>query len=233
MDYKVDIVMCIDITGSMQDCIDTVKNRALQFWPDLKEALAAASKNVSDVRVKVIGFRDFEADGDGALEISRYFNLSDQGSSDPEDYKAFVNGLVADGGGDEPENSLEALALAIQSDWVQTGDKRRHVIVMFTDASAHKLEDANRSNPNYPENMPESFEDLTDVWMTPSSGQQGGTKTKLKQPAKRLIVFGPEVYPWPEIYESWDQVVYNPSKAGTGLDDVSYEDIINAIVGSV
>lgn len=233
MDYKVDIVMCIDITGSMQDCIDTVKNRALQFWPDLKEALAAASKNVSDVRVKVIGFRDFEADGDGALEISRYFNLSDQGSSDPEDYKAFVNGLVADGGGDEPENSLEALALAIQSDWVQTGDKRRHVIVMFTDASAHKLEDANRSNPNYPENMPESFEDLTDVWMTPSSGQQGGTKTKLKQPAKRLIVFGPEVYPWPELYESWDQVVYNPSKAGTGLDDVSYEDIINAIVGSV
>ena len=233
MDYKVDIVMCIDITGSMQDCIDTVKNRALQFWPDLKEALAAASKNVSDVRVKVIGFRDFEADGDGALEISRYFNLSDQGSSDPEDYKAFVNGLVADGGGDEPENSLEALALAIQSDWVQTGDKRRHVIVMFTDASAHKLEDANRSNPNYPENMPESFEDLTDVWMTPSSGQQSGTKTKLKQPAKRLIVFGPEVYPWPELYESWDQVVYNPSKAGTGLDDVSYEDIINAIVGSV
>ena len=233
MDYKVDIVMCIDITGSMQDCIDTVKNRALQFWPDLKEALAAASKNVSDVRVKVIGFRDFEADGDGALEISRYFNLSDQGSSDPEDYKAFVNGLVADGGGDEPENSLEAPALAIQSDWVQTGDKRRHVIVMFTDASAHKLEDANRSNPNYPENMPESFEDLTDVWMTPSSGQQGGTKTKLKQPAKRLIVFGPEVYPWPELYESWDQVVYNPSKAGTGLDDVSYEDIINAIVGSV
>ena len=233
MDYKVDIVMCIDITGSMQDCIDTVKNRALQFWPDLKEALAAASKNVSDVRVKVIGFRDFEADGDGALEISRYFNLSDQGSSDPEDYKAFVNGLVADGGGDEPENSLEALALAIQSDWVQTGDKRRHVIVMFTDASAHKLEDANRSNPNYPENMPESFEDLTDVWMTPSSGQQGGTKTKLKQPAKRLIVFGPEVYPWPELYESWDQVVYNPSKAGTGLDDVSYEDVINAIVGSV
>ena len=232
MDYKVDIVMCIDITFSMQDCIDTVKNRALQFWPDLKEALEAASKNVSDVRVKVIGFRDFEADGDAALEVSRYFNLSDQGSSDPEDYKAFVNGLVADGGGDEPENSLEALALAIQSDWVQTGDKRRHVIVMFTDASAHKLEDANRANPNYTENMPESFEELTDIWMAPS-GQQNGSKTKLKQPAKRLIVFGPEVYPWPELYESWDQVVYNPSKAGTGLDDVSYEDIINAIVGSV
>lgn len=233
MDYKVDIVMCIDITGSMQDCIDTVKSRAIKFWPDLKLALQEASKNVSDVRVKVIGFRDFEADGTNALEVSRYFNLSDQGSSDPEEYKAFVSGLVADGGGDEPENALEALTLAIQSDWVQTGDKRRHVIVMFTDASAHQFETANKSNPNYPADMPESLEELTDIWMTPSNSQMPGVKTKLKQPAKRLIVFAPEVYPWPEIYETWDQVVYNPSKAGAGLDDVSYEDIINSIVGSV
>ncbi|MGM9763096.1 MAG: vWA domain-containing protein [Candidatus Cryptobacteroides sp.] len=232
MDYKVDIVMCIDITGSMQDCIDTVKSRALQFWPDLQEALQKAAKNVSDVRVKVIAFRDFEADGDQALVESRYFNLSAQGSSDPEEYKAFVSGLVADGGGDEPENSLEALAMAINSDWVQTGDRRRHVIVMFTDASAHKLEDANTSNPNYPQNMPHSLEELSELWMTPSGGQQG-SKTKLKQPAKRLIVFAPQVYPWPEIYESWDQFVYNPSKAGQGLDDVSYEDIINSIVASV
>ena len=230
MDYKVDIVMCIDITGSMQDCIDTVKKRALQFWPDLQNALKAASKNVSDVRVKIIGFRDFEADGAASLEESRYFNLSDQGSSDPEEYEKFVSNLVADGGGDEPENSLEALSLAIQSDWVQTGDKRRHVIVMFTDASAHKLEDANRSNPYYPENMPASLAELSDIWLTPASGQT--SKIKLKQPAKRFIIFAPQVYPWPEIYESWDQVIYNPSKAGEGLDDVFYDDIINAIVGS-
>ena len=232
MDYKVDIVMCIDVTGSMQDCIDTVKGRALQFWPDLQEALKAASKNVSDVRVKVIAFRDFEADGPNAIEESRYFNLSDQGSSDPEEYKAFVSGLVADGGGDEPENSLEALAMAIKSDWVQTGDRRRHVIVMFTDASAHKLEEANTSNPYYPAEMPTSLDELTDLWMTPSSGQNGG-KTKLKQPAKRLVVFGPQMYPWPELFEAWDQIVFNPSKAGEGLDDVSYDDIINSIVGSV
>lgn len=232
MDYKVDIVMCIDITGSMQGCIDTVKQRALQFWPDLQAACKAASKNVSDVRVKVIGYRDFEADGSAAVEESRYFNLSDQGSEDPEEYKQFVNSLVADGGGDEPENSLEALALAMQSDWVRTGDKQRHVIVLFTDASAHKLEEANRSNPDYPENMPASLDELTDIWMAKSSGQQGG-KSKLKPSAKRLVVFAPQVYPWPEIYEAWDQVIYNPSEAGTGLDDVSYEDIINTIVGSV
>lgn len=232
MDYKVDIVMCIDITGSMQDCIDTVKKRALQFWPDLKEALDAAKKHVSDVRVKVIGFRDFDADGKNALLESRFFSLSDQGSTDPEEYEKFVNGLVADGGGDEPENSLEAIALAMKSDWVQTGDKRRHIIVLFTDASAHKLEDANRSNPDYPADMPQSLDELTDLWKTPSNGQSA-SGLKLKQAAKRLIVFAPSVYPWPDMYEAWEQMVYNPSKAGEGLDDVSYEDIVNAIVGSV
>ena len=79
--------------------------------------------------------------------------------------------------------------------------------------------------------MPASLEELTDIWLTPASGQT--SKIKLKQPAKRLVVFAPQMYPWPEIYESWNQVVYNPSKAGEGLDDVSWEDIINAIVGSV
>ena len=233
MDYKVDIVMCIDITGSMQGCIDIVKSRALQFWPDLQEALKAKSKNVSDVRVKVIGFRDFEADGNQALEISRYFNLSAQDGSDPEEYKAFVNGLTADGGGPIPENSLEALALAIQSDWVQTGDRRRHIIVMFTDAPAHKLEEANTSNPNYPADMPTSLAELGNLWNNTSADGNQASRTKLKQPAKRLIIFAPQEYPWPEIYENWEQVVYNPAHPGEGLDDVTYEDIIESIVGSV
>ena len=80
--------------------------------------------------------------------------------------------------------------------------------------------------------MPESLDALTDLWMTPSTGQDH-SGIKLKQAAKRLIVFGPQVYPWPDIYETWNQVVFNPSRAGQGLDEVSYEDIIEAIVGSV
>lgn len=69
--------------------------------------------------------------------------------------------------------------------------------------------------------------------MQPFSSQPNGRKTKIEQSAKRFIVFGPEVYPWPELYESWDQVVYNPSKAGIGLDNVSFDGIINGIVCSI
>jgi hypothetical protein len=69
---------------------------------------------------------------------------------------------------------LEALAVAIKSDWVRTGDRRRHVVVLWTDASAHRLEDASRrGTAGYPSDLPASFADITAMWegqeMGPSS----------------------------------------------------------------
>lgn len=55
----------------------------------------------------------------------------------------------------------------------------------------------------------------------------------LKPAEKRLILFAPQMYPWLDIYENWDMVVYNPSNVGEELDDVGYQNIINAIVSSV
>ena len=60
--YNVDIVMCIDCTGSMGDLLDTVKSNALKFYPDLKERCDAKGKEISELRIRVIGFRDFYAD---------------------------------------------------------------------------------------------------------------------------------------------------------------------------
>ena len=78
MNYNVDIVMCIDCTGSMASTIDTVKENALKFYPDLKRALDEKDKHVAQLRIKVIGFRDFAADGNNALEVSDFFEISEQ-----------------------------------------------------------------------------------------------------------------------------------------------------------
>ncbi|MBR1784871.1 MAG: VWA domain-containing protein [Bacteroidales bacterium] len=232
MDYKVDIVMCIDVTGSMQPCIDTVRDNALKFWPDLQTALQAAKKDVSQVRVKVIAFRDFAVDGFAALQQSDFFVLSDQGSDDAERYKEFLNGLVADGGGDYPENQLEVLGMAIQeTDWVRTGDRQRHIIVMFTDADAHPLEkQVGKDNDLYPKNGPKSFQELTELWMPVG---QMGPKSKLKQAAKRLVLFAPDEDVWNKIMTNWNQTIGAVTEASVGLGDVQYGDIINSIVGSV
>ena len=219
MSYHVDIVMCIDLTGSMSPCIDVVKENALTFWPQLKERLAAASKYVDKVRIKVIGFRDFEADGAASLAVSRFFEVSDEVLGEGQEFEDFVQCLEAKGGGDEPENSLEALALALKSDWTREGVKCRHIVVMFTDASAHKLEEADTSNPYYPAEMPASFDELGELWEEHSDLQQSANRG-MQKASKRMIIFAPEAYPWPQINAEWDYVDYVPS-----WDDISSEDI--------
>lgn len=124
--YNVDIVMCIDCTGSMGDLLDTVKNNALKFYPDLRNRCDEKGKEISELRIRVIAFRDFGCDGNAAVEDTGFLSIPDEET----EFKNFVGKLRPAGGGDEPENGLEALAMAIDSDWTEGGDKRRHVVVV-------------------------------------------------------------------------------------------------------
>lgn len=220
--YNVDIVMCIDCTGSMGSLLDTVKAKALKFYPDLCERCEATNRNISELRIRVIGFRDFYADGNRAIQDSGFFTIPDQES----EFKNFVNRLEPDGGGDEPENGLEALALAINSDWTKGGDKRRHVIVVWSDASTHPIGLDKCKNEYYPQNMPKDFDELTNWW----EDEQGG---KMKKSAKRLVVFAPDASAWTEIGLNWNYVIHHPAKAGEGLEDVDYETIMSTIVKTI
>jgi len=215
--YNVDLVFCIDVTGSMSPVINTVKANALRFNSDLKDALAQAGKNIDQLRVRVIAFRDLGCDGT-PFELLDFVNLPDGETR----FSSFVNGLRADGGGDEPESGLEAVALALSSDWVQTGDRQRHIIVVWTDASAHPLGKHSYSG-SMPKGMPTDLNALTDLW----SGQS------MSLSAKRLILFAPDAYPWTSIATDWEQVVHVPSQAGDGLADCDYETILATIKNSI
>lgn len=220
--YNVDIVMCIDCTGSMGDLLNTVKGNALKFYPDLKESCAAKGKEISELRIRAIAFRDFGYDGSDAIVDTGFLNIPDQ----EDKFKSFVNGLTPAGGGDEPENGLEALAMAINSDWTTGGDKRRHVIVVWSDASTHPVNTVGCGNPTYPHGMPSNFDELTDWW----ENEQGG---KMNKQAKRLILFAPDASAWTEIGLNWQNAIHHPAKAGAGLEDVDYKTILAAIVNSI
>lgn len=111
MTYTVDIVFCIDATASMGPCINVVKEKALSFYDDFVRALAEENKYVDSIRIKVIAFRDYLADKEPIL-VTDFFNLPD----DRADFSNTIKGIVESGGGDEPEDGLEALAYAIRSD---------------------------------------------------------------------------------------------------------------------
>ena len=224
MTYAVDIVLCIDATGSMGPVIENVKSKALQLPDDLLSKMAEKDKSVTQLRLRVVVFRDIFVDGDAnSIVASEFFTLPD----DRAGFDAFVRRIVADGGGDEPESGLEALAVAINSPWTADCDRRRHVVVMMTDASGHPLEKGVGHVPGaFAAQVPASFDELSDMWT-------GGQKTRIGVNSRRLVLFTPEMAPWSSIHEHWEQVVMYPSQAAAGLEDFEYDEILDIIANSV
>ena len=219
MDYNVDIVMCIDATGSMSSIIEEVKANALSFYQKFVDEMEAQDppKSVQQLRIKVIAFRDYGVDSEPMVE-SKFFVLPE----DNEAFHDFVNGIEALGGGDEPESSLEALALAMKSDWVRTGSVRRHVVIMYTDASALPLE-ARAGQAGYPSDMPKDLAGLRDMW----EGQY------MEKRAKRLLIFAPDTEPWSDMGVDWTNAFHTASKAGAGCDDTDIQTCIHLLVQSI
>jgi len=220
LSYAVDIVFCVDVTGSMTPILDQVKANALRFYSDVQSNLTAKGKTIDELRVRVVAFRDIVADGEAALQESPFFELP----ADETGFSGFVNGLVAEGGGDAPESGLEAVALAMTSPWTTRGDRRRQVIVVWTDQPAHPL-DASALPPALAGRVPADFSALTDMWEDPQ-GPLGSS-------SKRLILFAPDGPGWSDISSVWENVVHHPSRAGGGLSDVDYGTIIDSIGNSV
>jgi hypothetical protein len=220
LSYAVDIVFCVDVTGSMTPILDQVKANALRFYSDVQSNLTAKGKAIDELRVRVVAFRDIVADGEAALQESPFFELPAEETG----FSGFVNGLVAEGGGDPPESGLEAVALAMTSPWTTRGDRRRQVIVVWTDQPAHPL-DASALPPAFAGRVPADFSALTDLWEDPQ-GPLGSS-------SKRLILFAPDGPGWSDISGVWENVVHHPSQAGNGLSDIDYGTIIDSIGNSV
>ena len=226
MDYTVDMVFCIDATGSMEDfsgkqtrIINMVKQNAINFYVDFNKIMEEKQKKVRQLRARIVAFRDYIADGEYAMMVTDFFHLPQQ----TDEFEACINSIHADGGGDVPEDGLEALAYAIKSKWTTEGAKTRQVIVVWTDADAHEL-GFGSSSDFYPKGMPADLGELSDWW---------DDSDLMRQDAKRLIMFAPEAGNWKYISDNWDQAYLIPSAAGNGLAEQNYRAILDLIANSV
>ena len=225
LDYTVDMVFCIDATGSMEDfsgggkrLINMVKDGAVSLYDDLTKKMASKGKQVRDLRLRIIAFRDYLYDGEHAMMMTDFFELPRQ----TKEFVACVNCITAIGGGDPPEDGLEAMAYAIRSNWKNTGSsKRRQIIVLWTDAPPHPLRFGSGS-PSYPKGMPRDLGELSGWW-----------EEEMDPEGKRLVLFAPDEGDWRYISSHWENVVHYPSKAGNGLAERTYESILEIMAASV
>ncbi len=218
---NVDIVLCLDLTGSMGPVIEKSKMLGRDLVGQINEGLRKKNRRVDSLRFKVCGFRDYYCDDEPMVE-SEFFELPAQESR----FYAYLNHLQATGGGDAPENGLEALYKAFTSDWMTRGAKRRHIVLLMTDTGPHPLDHPKRdSTPGYPQEMPRSLEELGAVW-DDGQGRLGSTE-------RRMAIFAPHDKVWDEINETWPLVHHTPCRAGDGLSDVDMQVVVNWIANSI
>ncbi|MBN1756352.1 gliding motility-associated C-terminal domain-containing protein [bacterium] len=117
-----DIVFVIDDTGSMGWIISDVQARVGAF----ADSLAMIGINY---RLGLVTFKD-ETDFDGTR-----FGLGYELTSDIDLFQDMVDGVVASGGGDGPETSLDAIADALH--FLEFRPGARIVIIMITDNNPH------------------------------------------------------------------------------------------------
>lgn len=219
-EYYVDLTFCIDATQSMYNVIDMVKNNALNFYQDVMAAMAQKDKTIARMRISIIAFRDYKYDHEDAMLQTDFFTLPD----DSVLFRNIVTGIEAKGGGDDPEDGLEALAYAIRSDWDRSqSGKHRHVIVIWTDAATHEL-GFGAGDSNYPSDLPRDFGELTRWW---------DKDEYISKDDRRLVIFAPDEPYWNTISDNWDNVIHFQSIAGQGMMEVEYSQIIDVISNTI
>lgn len=237
--YPVDVVFAIDATESMAPFLDQVKGRVQELEDDFSRKLAEKGRGLESLAVRVVAFRDSRDHPSSAFELSDMFRLPDGRV----EFKKFVDAIQAKDGGDAPESGLEALYLAMRSPWRSTPRelKRRHIIMLFTDADAHLL-DGTQIPMKFTQAMtPRNFSQLKGCW-GPSENVQ-----LMDQRAKRLVLFAPsqvEVQDesggtalhntiWGRVADEFENTLFVPSQAGQGVQEVTWDEVLSGLVASV
>lgn len=217
---SVDIVFCIDGTGSMTPCFDNVKANARRFYADFASTMTDMGSEIDMMRIKIIVFRDYKHDKDESMVESRFFELPDEEA----DFAAYLDTQRAHGGCGEDANGLEALCFAMRSDFV-TGSNDRQVIVLFADTDSIKLR-RRAKMANYPADMVDD-DGLLELWMCMQS-----QPSKLRERCKRMVLFAPENTVYEDMKKRFNRSVFKPVQIHRGMNDVPFDDIIKIIAAS-
>lgn len=137
----VDIVVLLDVSGSMQECIDAVKGSISTFISGLAAKDANNEGLIKDWRMKIAGYRDHQHN-EATWFVDNPF------VRDAAAVQAQLSSptMQASGGGDEPESLLDALfkLAKMEQAGVQDGEDANkwrargtaaRVVIFFTDAT--------------------------------------------------------------------------------------------------
>lgn len=222
--YTVDVVFCIDVTASMKPYLEELKKLASDFTGHLQTEMEAGGKTIEKLRARIVWFRDLGESSEDAIGTTPFFTLPSQQHLFAEE----VEKLTASGGGSYPESSLEALWTAMNSDWQTVGKRRRHIIVLATDDSAHPFGKFPYELEQVKFPTPRDVTELEKRWGIVGMDDHA----VMDKNARRLVMFAPDKAPWAQ-FERWQNVTWLPSTAGSGVSDAEFRQICAVLAQSV
>lgn len=191
----------------MSQCIERFKNMCRSLYDNIQEQAECKMITLQQCRIRIISYGDFSNKGAKEILDSGFFDLPERNEA----FLSFVNSLSATGSGNtNEERGLEAMSLAIESDWAkhQSSNKYRHLIFLLTDAQFD--DKSNKDNKHYHSNLDQKLEDLYISW-----------EEKMPR-GKKLILFAPDLYPWADVSSSIDNCIHYPLCNLNDLNDFKY-----------
>lgn len=215
-DRNIDMVFCIDCSAGMDDHLDTVREKVKSFYMEYIMYFTERGSCIQSCRCKVIGFRNYETDGQDAMFQSRWFDISEV--EDTAEFDTFLSSLRGWGGGDERNSGLEALYCAMTTDWDTRNSRDRQIIVLFSNTDAVPLCTC-RDQPDYPASSVD-MQEFLGVWHCKKDGH-----FNLNERAKRLVMIAPgkSIYEY-DLLRNMNRSFFSPFRDDTGFSAINWND---------
>lgn len=151
------------------------------------------------------------------MVATNFFSLPEEG----ETFSKYIQDIHVNQNSNVLQNGLECLAEAINSNWEDDLPWKRQIIIVWSNAGTQDF--MIRRNCNRAPGALDDFEALTTLW----------EERSLRCHNRFLVLYTPDTTYWSRISSEWDSVIHFCSGAGQGLDEMTYQKIMNAVLHGI
>ena len=212
---NLDFVLCIDVSENMKSLIGSVKESIGSLYSDICESMEKRGKKINQCRMRILTFHN-------SAELCRDFVVVTDFFSLPEEWETFskyIQDIEVNQNSNVLQNGLECLADAIRSRWNNDLPRKRQIIIVWSNAGTHDFNDCNRMQWRDP-GAPDDFDELTALWVQHLNWRFN----------KLLVLYAPDAPDWNRVFDEWDCVLHFCSRAGQGLTEEEYQQIMNIVL---
>jgi len=142
-----DLVFCIDTTGSMMPFIKSIKELMRKIIRDAENFVKQYEKSKSIFKIAIVAYRDHEDEKEKDSYLTKTLDFTDGKSA-----RKFLSSMIAKGGFDKSEAVLDGLNEVVNLKWREDSYK---FLIHFLDGPPHGLEYVyNKSDTKYEDGCP-------------------------------------------------------------------------------